>query len=125
MRTAWLFFLSMLVLSCEQKEGERCQQNGDCGGGMICCKSLGAAPESTGVCKPLDQCTEADTSTDTEAEADGDAPDQQENAEVMDTEQESSPETVEETGDPSGEDISVEDIFNDTSGDAADGAETP
>lgn len=58
--TASLVFL----LSCEQQEGERCQTDGDCASGMICCKAVGSAPGSSGVCKPSTECAESDAATD-------------------------------------------------------------
>jgi hypothetical protein len=121
MKNVWMLLvpsLLLFMLSCEQKRGERCQQNGDCGGALICCKGVGATPDSDGVCKPEAECTQADASTDAEGDVDADTSDPQDGGDVSEAEQESPPETVEETveetGDLASEDIFVEEAVPDT-----------
>ena len=57
-------------ISCEQKKGERCQQNGDCESGLICCFSVGGVPGDDGICKPASECNQLDGTSDTVSETD-------------------------------------------------------
>jgi hypothetical protein len=63
-KAVWITASLVFLLSCEQQEGERCQVDGDCASGMICCKAVGVTPTSSGVCKPPTECAESDASTD-------------------------------------------------------------
>jgi hypothetical protein len=94
--TASLVFL----LSCEQQEGERCQVDGDCASGMICCKPVAATPTSSGVCKPATECAESDASTD---------PVQDPAADPADVQDALPDEVSDEPTDPAAEDAAPED----------------
>jgi len=118
MRREALFVASLLFLSCEQHEGERCQRNDgkDCASGLICCKPAGASATSSGVCKRASECTEADATTDTEEDTSPDV------ADVQDLEAEDTPE--EESADAPPEDTAAEDTAaEETPADGADGTD--
>lgn len=93
--TASLVFL----LSCEQQEGERCQTDGNCASGMICCKAVGSTPGSSGVCKPATECAESDATTD---------PVQDPAADPADVQDALPDETQDETSDTAAEDAAAE-----------------
>jgi hypothetical protein len=122
MRREALFVASLLFLSCEQHEGERCQRNDgkDCASGLICCKPAGASATSSGVCKRASECTEADATTDTEEDTAPDVADVQED-EVEEAPEESADAPAEDTA---AEDTAAEDTAaEETPADGADGTD--
>lgn len=100
MRREALFVASLLFLSCEQHEGERCQKDNDCASNLTCCKASGAGANTSGVCKRPAECTEADATTDTEEDT---APD------VADVQGDEVEEAPDESADAPSEDTAAED----------------
>ncbi len=80
--------LLLVVISCEQKEGERCQQNNDCGSGLICCFGVGGVPGSDGTCKRESECMVADATTEGREETIGDSTAEHEEGEEVEEETE-------------------------------------
>ena len=97
MKKLFFLFAAFLLLSCSQSEGERCQQDSDCEGSLICCKGGAPSASQSGVCKRSDECVVADASTDTEEETGQD---------VTETQDTPAEEAAEEPGeDPAQEEV--------------------